>query len=65
MEIMAKGPQEFIDYAEKVVPWIDHLEYSEDDEWLELITFKSDTPQEIKDLFTRLEPKIPNVELKN
>ncbi len=65
MEIMAKAPQEFIDYAEKVVPWIDHLEYAEENKWLELITFKKDTPQEIKDLFTRLEPKLPNTKLKS
>jgi len=60
---MAKGPKEYIEYFDKVLPWVDHVEFHKDD-FYELVTLKEETPQEIKDLFDKLEPKLRNTEWK-
>lgn len=64
MEIMAKGPEEIIIYADKVLPWVDHYEYVSDQGPFRYVIFKSDTPEDVKKLFKKLEPKLKNMALK-
>lgn len=64
MEIMARAPKEMITYVNEVLPWVDHIEYTGEDEVSHYIIFMKKTPQHIKDLFKELEPKLENIALK-
>lgn len=59
---MAKGPREYVEYVRKVLPWVDNIEILNDG--MDVITFKNNTPKEIRSLFNELAPKLKNIELR-
>ncbi|WP_025024407.1 hypothetical protein [Companilactobacillus nodensis] len=63
MDIMAKAPEEIQIFTNRILPWIDTTEFPHDD-LFQVITFKNNTPKEIRTLFNELAPKLKNIELR-